>query len=142
MRDIKFLVLALVSLVCSCKSKPETKEENWEKVAQETVTYWQGRKMTLPADLPIFSNDSLVHGYDKICHNPLRMVTYVDGTCGVCIGNLTHWKKFMDYIDKHNGKCDFIFFNSAAACLITTANCFAFVVVTFVAVFIKTPRID
>ena len=38
------------------------------------------------------------------------MVAFVDGTCGVCIGNLKHWKKFIDYIHQQNAACDFIFY--------------------------------
>ena len=104
--------LILAILFVSCKAKTDPNEE-WSAYAEQIVSNWQGKKMSLPTDLPIVLPDSTSDLFNKNFSAPLKVVTFVDGTCGVCIGNLKHWQTFMDFVKQRKEKCDFIFYIQA-----------------------------
>jgi hypothetical protein len=112
MARFAFSIGMIIWIAIGCKGKKDPEKE-WAQYADRMVNEWEGKKMTLPADLPIVFPDSSSRLFDKTFTKPLKVVTFVDGTCGVCIDNLKHWQKFIDYVKKHNGQCDFIFYIQA-----------------------------
>lgn len=105
---MKYSLICIIVILCACQHKM-TEAEAWNQRVDSIITYWQGRKMILPADLPVMTRDTsnFVNGATT-AHQ--KMVTYVDGTCGVCITNLHHWKAFINDIRASHGKVDFIFY--------------------------------
>jgi hypothetical protein len=112
MKHLLAVILGLTFISTGCKQKmteSEKEKAEWNRKVDSTITYWEGRKMALPADLPVMTTDTsnFVNGRST-AHQ--KIVTYVDGTCGVCVTNLKHWKAFIDDIRASHGKCDFVFY--------------------------------
>lgn len=117
MKNTTCLWLLLFTLLtcysCHFKSKEEIadeqRNEEWKKYSAQVVNHWIGRKMILP-ELPIVTEKATSLDYKNTFKSRLKMVSYVDGTCGVCISNLSHWKKFIEEVKQKNPNCDFMFY--------------------------------
>lgn len=112
-------LLASMMFFLSCqrtnenKNKDAEQQKNWSDLIAKTVNYWSGRKMILPSNLPIVNRDSTSFQFEDTYKAPLRMVAFIDGTCGVCVSNLKHWHNFINEVKKLRSNCDFIFYIEA-----------------------------
>jgi len=115
MKKLLVLICGLAIFSTACKHKMTNEEQekyNWNKRVDSIVTHWQGRKLIVPDGMPVMTVDSsnFVNG-KSTAHQ--KLVTYVDGTCGVCVTNLNHWRQFIREIRDNHGKCDFVFYIQA-----------------------------
>lgn len=112
---VLFICIAISNVCCkqnmnSQKEADDSANSEWARQAEETVNHWEGRKMILPDSLPIIHNGIVDYSYQKNFNAPIRIVTYLDGGCGVCVLNLQHWMEFIRDVKNRNKKCDFLFF--------------------------------
>jgi len=107
---MKLLTVALALLLfLSCKSDEAAKEEEWKKSVVQSIAYWDGRKMDVPV-LPIIDSNFTYPGFDKVYRNHLKMVTFIDGDCGLCVDYLKQCKRIIDYTNKNKLNCSFLFY--------------------------------
>jgi len=104
-----FAAVSFTQSACTFKTKEqlekEKNENEWKKYSADLINHWIGRKMILPK-LPIVFDDSVSLDYKNTYKTPLKMVAYIDGSCGVCISSLHEWKKFMNKLKKQQLKVD------------------------------------
>ena len=85
---MKIKVLLFLSILIACTSKPK----NNNSKLKQLITSHLGEKLNLPSNLEIYpcldsSNAKVITDY-KIC-------TFIDVSCGSCLGQLEEWKTFM-----------------------------------------------
>jgi hypothetical protein len=90
--------LIIISFACHFETKEQIeeqkKDDDWKQYATQTVNHWVGRKMIVP-ELPVVFQDTSSLDYKHIYTAPIKIVTYIDGSCEVCVSSLIHWQKFI-----------------------------------------------
>ncbi len=109
---MRFYILLGVFIVnqffSSCHfKKPTQYEEQWKEKAQNTIHKFYGKRLILPQNVELING--LLSNRDYFSAK-LKVVSYIDGTCGACILDLKYWKKFINKINKLNIDCKFIFY--------------------------------
>jgi hypothetical protein len=61
-------------------------------------------------ELPVVFQDTSSLDYKHIYTAPIKIVTYIDGSCEVCVSSLIHWQKFIKEMNRKKMKCDFLFY--------------------------------
>lgn len=91
----------------SCGNKKEQKA--WEKKTYNMVEKWVGQKLVLPSSVEIINNpkNQLL---EKLLNEPLKIVSYIDGTCSVCINSLLFWDEFSKKISSENIHCPILLY--------------------------------
>lgn len=107
---MKITIFAIsLLLFLSCRSDEAVKEEEWKKNVEQSVAYWNGRKMDVPA-LPIIDSNFTYPAFDKAYPGHYKMVTFIDGDCGLCIDYLKQCKRIVDYTNQKHLNCSFLFY--------------------------------
>jgi hypothetical protein len=111
MKQLLYCLTALLLFSCQGSNnqdnqKKDKTNDEWLKFSTEMVDYWEGRKMALPDTLKLINpNSSFQNNIPK-----LKMVSYIDGSCSMCVENLSQWIKFIDTINHEGEKCKFVFY--------------------------------
>lgn len=98
-----FLVCICIMIYSCGFSNADSSEDLWNSKVEKILKERVGKPINLP-NLPIIKlNDSLKTFNNSAPH----IITYIDATCGVCIGSLKHWQRFITRVRKSNKPCNF-----------------------------------
>ena len=92
-------------LVGSCTGKTDALNDNsdWKQRVETELKKRLGKKMILPKNLTIVPGDTTCISE----RSPLKLVTFIDGSCSACIGNLRYWAEFIRKTRKNKLDCSF-----------------------------------
>lgn len=87
---LKLLVVLIVILIYSC-GKRRSKVEVYRE-----ISHLVGRRIIFPESLVLYANDS-TNEFDKdyFLKNRIKIVSIIDGDCGVCLDELGKWEKLI-----------------------------------------------
>lgn len=71
--------------------------DEWEQYSRQTVEHFYGRKLILPMKDSV-QNLSTSELKNILTNNSLKIVTYIDIDCSICILKLNFWRKFIQDI--------------------------------------------
>jgi len=105
---IIFLLSIILILFVSCLNKSRDKHKQWKIIAEKTVEQFSGKKMYFADTLTRISyntlDSALVH---KGIKPVLKVVVFIDGTCGACLINLNFWQSFITNVYQKRNDCFF-----------------------------------
>ena len=98
----KKYIFILIGCICSgviagCRSD----ESRWKKTAEEVVRKYRGRHLVYPREARnLFF---LPEAVDSVQRAPFKIVTFIDGDCGICSSKLAFWRDFVDSLRQKEG---------------------------------------
>lgn len=97
--------ISISAIAFSCKRK--NTNEWWEGYVTRMVKEWSGKKLELPKDTIILNSPEDSRVLDL---NSLKIVVYIDGTCSVCLSELSFWREFIEEVSNNGLDCKFLIY--------------------------------
>jgi len=88
--------------VFSCKKV----DKRWEEYKKKEVSARLGKLIVLPSKLDFF--DAKLFTYSELIDEPLKFVSFIDGTCGVCLEDIVFLEAFAKQIVSKKLNCSFV----------------------------------
>jgi hypothetical protein len=100
------IILLSIVLFSSCATKSH--DAYWNQIAENAVEDFIGKTMNITDSLSRISFNTLdsVLLFTEV-QPVLKMVTYIDGTCGACLISLNFWQSFMAKVYQKRKDCVF-----------------------------------
>lgn len=99
---ILFISIFYCLIFCSCSNNKPSEKQNIYQIVKK----WQGKELFLPKNKQI-SNNNITPNAPK-----LKIVSYIDGTCGVCVSDLRKWKTIIEDFESYKN-IEFVFYVNA-----------------------------
>jgi hypothetical protein len=104
-----YILLIFTSLFPSCSNK--NKDAKWNKLTEETVGKFAGKTMNFADTLVRISYGTLDSAFIFSGNHPvLKVIVYVDGTCGTCLLDLNVWQSIATKVYQKRKDCFFYIF--------------------------------
>jgi hypothetical protein len=97
--SILFLSIFYCLIICSCSNSNQTEKQSISQIIKK----WQGKELFLPQNKQI-SNNNISRNAPK-----LKIVSYIDGKCGVCVSDLKKWKTVIEDFKSYKN-IDYVFY--------------------------------
>ncbi len=82
-------------------------KQRWERKVENVVKNISGKQIIIPDSVQYISN------FKKGQINPnnkVKIATYIDSTCSVCLHALIFWEKFINELEATGQKCEFLIY--------------------------------
>ncbi|MCH5263711.1 MAG: hypothetical protein J1F42_12425 [Lachnospiraceae bacterium] len=84
-------------------------DDEWEKYSRQTVEHFYGRKLILPMQDSV-QNLSTIELKNILTNSRLKIVTYVDVDCSICMLKLDFWRKFIQNLTKKGARISILIY--------------------------------
>jgi hypothetical protein len=100
------VVILFIILFSSCSTK--SRDAQWNQIAKNAVDSFIGKTMYITDSLSRISFNTLDSAWMFSDIQPvLKVIVYIDGTCGACLINLNFWQSFMTKVYQKRKDCFF-----------------------------------
>lgn len=93
-----FKIICIVTFILAPLSCNQAKKE-----AKSIVDNWYGKEIVFTPNLQAYSSGKMDNSHlDSLLNSEVKVVTYIDASCSVCIVELYKWEGFMDFLEQYD----------------------------------------
>lgn len=84
------------------------KEKKWEETVTDFISKWEGQTIVLGDSLQWVKGKDEYANYYNNSNNGFKLITYIDGDCGVCMQELIFWLEFIQKLKENEVEINFM----------------------------------